>query len=236
MGPLRILVADDHEIVRIGICSILGRHQQWCVCGTANNGWEAVERAKQLRPDLVVLDVAMPQLNGFGAARHIMREQPGARILLLTFEGSEQTIRAALEIGVSGFVLKSDISGDLALAVEAIFSGRTFFTRRVGQFVLDGFLQTLRSTIEPVRPKDELTSRELEVLQLLAEGKCSKEVAALLNLSVKTVETHRANTMRKLGIHTIAELVLYAVRAGIVHVPLPYVDAALSIQHRGTEL
>jgi DNA-binding NarL/FixJ family response regulator len=219
---LRILIADDHEVARRGIRSLLESHPGWDVCAEAKDGRDAVEQATSTKPDLVLLDIGMPNLNGLEAARQILATSPNVAILILTMHDSDNVIREVLRAGARGFLLKSDAGRDLVAAVEALESQKTFFTPRVSQMVLEGFLnrEKKRSEIEDVaNPSgDLLTAREREVIQLLAEGRTSKEVAVTLNLSVKTAETHRTNLMRKLGLHSVADLTRYAVRNGIVHV------------------
>lgn len=215
MPPLRIMVADDHEVVRRGLCALLASHPGWEVCAEASDGREAVDKVKQVRPDIVILDIGMPNLNGLAATRQILRNESRQKVLILTVTDSEQVIRDVLDAGARGFVLKSDAARDLISAVEALQRDRTFFTSRVGQLVLNGYLNKGQQA-EPNIPS--LTPREREVVQLLAEGKSTKEVASILNLSTKTAETHRSNIMRKLGIHSVSELVLYAVRNNIVQV------------------
>ena len=219
---LRILIADDHEVARRGIRSLLESHPGWEVCAEAKDGRDAVELATSTKPDLVLLDIGMPNLNGLEAARQILATSPNAAILILTMHDSDNVIREVLRAGARGFLLKSDAGRDLVAAVEALESQKTFFTPRVSQMVLDGFLnrEKKRSEIEDVANSsgDLLTAREREVIQLLAEGRTSKEVAVTLNLNVKTAETHRTNLMRKLGLHSVADLTRYAVRNGIVHV------------------
>jgi DNA-binding NarL/FixJ family response regulator len=219
---LRILIADDHEVARRGIRSLLESHPGWEVCAEAKDGRDAVELATSMKPDLVLLDIGMPNLNGLEAARQILTTSPNVAILILTMHDSDSVIREVLRAGARGFLLKSDAGRDLVAAVEALESQKTFFTPRVSQMVLDGFLnrEKKRAEIEDVAypSGDLLTAREREVIQLLAEGRTSKEVAVTLNLSVKTAETHRTNLMRKLGLHSVADLTRYAVRNGIVHV------------------
>ena len=216
---LRILLADDHEIVRRGLRALLEKHEGWEVCGEASDGREAVEKALQLNPDVVIVDIGMPNLNGLDTTRQLLQHDPHFKVIVLTITDSDQVIREALDAGARGFVLKSDAARDLVSAVEALQRNRMFFTPRVNDMVLAGFLdkgQNASGTLAPELPK--LTPREREVVQLIAEGKSSKEVASLLNLSTKTAETHRTNLMRKLGLHSVADLTLYAVRNGIVQV------------------
>jgi DNA-binding NarL/FixJ family response regulator len=219
---LRILIADDHEVVRRGLCALLQAHEGWEICGEATDGREAVAKAAQLKPDVVILDVGMPNLNGLAATRQLTQHDPRCKVIVLTITDSDQVIREALDAGARGFVLKSDAARDLVSAVEALQRNRMFFTPRVNDMVLAGFLDKgySRSDNEPPRlPK--LTAREREVIQLLAEGKSSKEVACVLNLSTKTAETHRSNIMRKLGFHSIRDLVVYAVKNDIIQVQMP---------------
>lgn len=218
---LRILIADDHEVARRGIRSLLENHPGWEVCAEAKDGRDAVELATTTKPEVVLLDIGMPNLNGLEAARQISAMLPGAGILILTMHDSDSMVRDVLRAGARGFLLKSDAGRDLVAAVEAVQRQRTFFTTRVSQMVLDGFLDRERrntTTEMDDNEPDLLTSREREVIQLLAEGRTSKEVAVTLNLSVKTAETHRTNLMRKLGLHSVADLTRYAVRNGIVQV------------------
>ena len=223
---LRILIADDHEVARHGIRALLEAHPGWEVCAEAKDGREAVELACSVNPHMVLLDIGMPNLNGLEAARQILASLPEIPILILTMHDSDHVVREVLRAGARGFLLKSDAGRDLVAAVEALQLRRTFFTTRVSQMVLDGFLDREvsdgRNAGHERAKEDEsaevLTSREREVIQLLAEGKTSKEVAVALHLSVKTAETHRTNLMRKLDLHSVADLTRYAVRNGIVQV------------------
>jgi DNA-binding NarL/FixJ family response regulator len=222
---LRILIADDHEVVRRGLSALLQAHEGWEVCGEAKDGREAVEMARQLKPDIVILDIGMPILNGLAATRQLVHQNPQQKMIVLTITDSDQVIREALDAGARGFVLKSDAVRDLVSAVEAVQHNRMFFTSRVNDMVLAGFLDkgiSPSATEFPQLPK--LTPREFEVIQLLAEGKSSKEVACLLNLSTKTAETHRSNIMRKLDIHSIRDLVVYAVKNDIIQVQMPHAN------------
>src|ERR1700677_367976 len=219
---LRILLADDHEIVRRGLCELLQKHAGWEICGEASDGRQAIEMAKQLKPDVVILDIGMPQLNGLETTRQLLQYDPQSKIIVLTITDSDQVIREAINAGARGFVLKSDAARDLVSAVEALKSKRMFFTPRVNDLLLRGFLdkgQALAQNQPPNLPV--LTTREREVTQLLAEGRSSKEVASLLKLSTKTVETHRSNIMRKLSLHSIRDLVVYAIKNNIIQVQMP---------------
>jgi DNA-binding NarL/FixJ family response regulator len=218
MNRLRILVADDHEIVRRGLVSLIKSHPDWEVCAEANNGRQAVEKTSESKPDIAILDIGMPVLNGLEATRQILREHPGIRVLILTITDSDQAVQAVLDAGARGFLLKSDAARDLVMAVEALAHNKTFFTARVADLVLSGYLNRTQRSAKNYISLPGLTSREREVVQLLAEGKSTKEVACHLDLSVKTAETHRSNIMRKLGLHSVSELVLYAVRNNIVQV------------------
>jgi DNA-binding NarL/FixJ family response regulator len=219
---LRILIADDHEVARKGIRALLEGHHDWEVCAEAKDGRETVELATAMKPDIILLDIGMPNLNGLEAARQILAALPDVAILIITMQESDQVVREVLRAGARGFLLKSDAGHDLVAAVEALQLQRTFFTTRVSQMVLEGFLDRDNPEEKKYRQQEVsgevLTGREREVIQLLAEGKTSKEVAITLNLSVKTAETHRTNLMRKLGLHSVADLTLYAVRNGIVQV------------------
>jgi DNA-binding NarL/FixJ family response regulator len=215
---LRILIADDHEVARKGIRAVLESHPGWEVCGEAKDGREAIELASTMDPDLILLDIGMPKLNGLEAARQILAGDPEAAILILTMHDTDNVVREVLRAGARGFLLKSDAGRDLIAAVEALQRQRTFFTNRVSQMVLDGYLERKNRGSDGRDAVDVLTTREREVIQLLAEGKTSKEVAVTLNLSVKTAETHRTNLMRKLDLHSVADLTRYAVRNGIVQV------------------
>jgi DNA-binding NarL/FixJ family response regulator len=214
----RILVADDHEVVRRGLAALLLSQPDWEVCGEAADGREAVEKAQQLKPDVVILDIGMPSLNGLEATRHILKNQPQTKILILTLHDSDQVVREVLNAGARGFLLKSDAARDLVAAVEALRRDKTYFTSKVAAMVLEGFLKNGTAPAPAPATRSRLTPREREIVQLLAEGKSTKEVAVALGLSVKTAETHRSNIMRKLELHSVSDLVLYAVRNNIVHV------------------
>jgi DNA-binding NarL/FixJ family response regulator len=222
---LRILLADDHEIVRRGLCSLLQKHEGWEVCGEASDGRQTIEMAKQLKPDVVIVDIGMPHLNGLDTTRQLLQHDPNFKVIVLTITDSDQVIREALDAGARGFVLKSDAARDLEAAVEALQNKRMFFTPRVNDLVLAGFLEKGHAISRNEAPDlPTLTAREREVTQLLAEGKSSKEAAVLLNLSTKTVETHRSNIMRKLNLHSIRDLVVYAIKNSIIQIQVPQLN------------
>src|SRR5260221_3496126 len=179
---LRILIADDHEVVRRGLCTLLQSHEGWEICGEANDGREAVEKAKQVNPDVVILDVGMPNLNGLAAARQLIQQNPQQKVIVLTITDSDQVIREALDAGARGFVLKSDAARDLVSAVEALQRNRMFFTPRVNDMVLAGFLAKGQNASNGDSPKSPTVAPpERREIQLLAEGKTKKEVALFLN-------------------------------------------------------
>ncbi|HET7205783.1 MAG TPA: response regulator transcription factor [Terriglobales bacterium] len=226
MPTVRILIADDHEIVRQGLRALLESRPGWEVCGEACDGWEAVKKAAELHPDVIALDIGMPNLNGLDAARQILHNDPRQKILFLTIYESEQLARSVAAAGAKGLLLKSDAGKDLINAVDALQRNSMFFSQRVGPVTASDLRGSHRS-----QDKDVLTRRERQVVQLLAEGKSTKEVASVLDLSVKTAETHRSNIMSKLGLHSVSELVLYAVRNNIVQalspVPLPATNTGI---------
>jgi len=221
MNAFRILVTDDHPIFRLGLCSLLVSHTGWKVCGVAVDGQDAVEKCMQLKPDLVILDIYMPKLNGVDAARQILKDNPAQRILILTDVDCEKMIRDCLEAGVRGWVLKSDGIDDLTAAVEALRPHNWVSGVRTPPMLAGGRWKGNPSPTAAKAP--QLSPRQREVLQLLAEGKRCKAVAVLLNITVKTAETHRTNLMSKLNLHSTAKLVAYAVRNEIIRVQFPTV-------------
>jgi DNA-binding NarL/FixJ family response regulator len=216
MAALRLLVADDHDVVRKGLCALLQEQPGWEIAGEASDGRDAVEKAKKLKPDVTVLDISMPRLNGLEAARQILKDVSTTKILILTMHDSDALIREVLNAGARGYVLKTDAGVDLVNAVDALRRNKTFFTPKVAQMVLDGYLKKDVRQDEVDAPGARLTPRQREIVQLLAEGKSSKEVAVALNLSVKTAETHRANIMRRINCHSVTEIVRYAIRNKII--------------------
>jgi len=210
MKPLRILLADDHEMVRKGLRATIEDHPGWEVCGEARTGREAVARAVDLRPDIVVMDFAMPELNGMEAARQIREQLPRVEVLVLTMHDSEKLVREVLAAGARGYLLKTDAADALVHALEALSQHQPYFSSKAAAIVLQGYLNPeTRQSLEP-------TPREREILQLIAEGKATKEIAEVLGISVKTAETHRTNVMRKLNLHSTADVVRYAVRNHLV--------------------
>lgn len=216
MKRLKILIADDHELIREGLKARLEKQEGWQVCGEAVNGRQAVELARTLMPDVAVLDISMPELNGIEATRQIRRDCPKTEVLILTMQESEGLVRDVLAAGARGFVLKTDTTRLLVFAVEALAEGKPFFTGKVSEMVLGGFLDPDRATRSGADEGGRLSPREREIAQLLAEGKTNKEIAAKLGVSVKTIDAHRANIMRKLNLHSVAELVRYAIRENLI--------------------
>ena len=216
MKPLRIMIADDHDLMRRGVKTLLQTHAGWEICGEASTGREAVAKAEELKPDIVVLDISMPDLNGVEAARRIRKASMNTEILILSMHYSNQLIREIVDTGVRGYIVKSDSDRDLIIAVETLAKHKPYFTPHATEVILGNFSTGEPVTEIPELVSDRLTSREREIVQLLAEGKSSKEVASSLGISVKTAETHRANVMRKLELHSVSELVRYAVRNQII--------------------
>ena len=213
MTPVRILVADDHEVVRQGVRAVLEGQAGWMVCGEAHSGREAVARAIELRPDVVVLDITMPELNGLEATRQI-RRAVSAKVLILTVHESDQVVTEVLDAGAHGYVLKTDAGRTLVEAIGALLGHQTFFSERV-HGVADRRTRTRRAAAGR-RVPGRLTPREREVVQLLTEGKSNKEIGVVLGITTKTAETHRAHILAKLHLHSMSELVRYAIRNRII--------------------
>jgi DNA-binding NarL/FixJ family response regulator len=214
MSNVRILIADDHELIRRGLVASLAERPDWTIVAEAADGRQACELAALHVPDIAVLDLTMPELNGLDVTRHLRASMPKTRILIVTAHESEQLIREVLDAGAMGYVLKSDAGRVLVQAVEALLDERPFFTSKVARFVLDGYLRSAEDSASPATVA--LSPRERHIVQLLAEGSNNKEVARTLQLSVKTVETHRSNIMRKMEFGSLADLVRYAIRNKIV--------------------
>jgi len=212
MTPLRILVADDHQVVRTGLRTLLESKAGWQVCAEAANGREAVEKAGELHPDVAVLDIGMPLLNGVEATRQIRKVSPGTEILILSMHDSEHMIQGVLDAGAHGYILKDDADRNLLAAVESLRRHKPYLSSRAS--VAAAGAQPSSDGLD--RPARRLTPREREIVQLLAEGKSNKEIATYLHISVKTAETHRANIMLKMNFHSVTELVRYAVKNKII--------------------
>lgn len=215
MKPIRILLADDHNVMRRGLRLLLESQPGFTVVAEAADGLQAVEQAIQTQPDVAVLDVAMPHLNGTEAAQRIAEKVPAAAIVILSMHSDEGYVLRALKAGAKGYLLKDSAEGDLIDAIKAVSNGKAFFSPEISRMLVDDYMREIRS--RGVQDSYELlTAREREVLQLLAEGKSNKEIATLLNLSPYTVETHRRNLQEKLNLRSFAELILYAVRKGVI--------------------
>lgn len=211
----RVLIADDHGIVRQGLRALLEKSPEISVVGEASDGREAVRLAAELRPNIVVMDIAMPLLNGVDATSQILGRDPDVKVIILSMHSDESYILRALSAGAKGYLLKDSAEGDILPAVETVAKGRPYFSPVIASTLLEEYLQAMKKN--QVRDSfDLLTDREKEVLQLLAEGKSNKEVAAVLNLSPYTIESHRTSLMQKLNLHNTAEIVLYAVRKNII--------------------
>jgi len=215
MTPLRILVADDHTLVRQGLRKILESQPGWVVVGEAGDGRDAVQQTMDLQPDVVIMDIAMPRLNGVEAVQQIERRNPNARVLVLSMYSDEAYVTRAVRAGAAGYLLKDSADVDLIQAVSAVSEGKSFFSPAVARVLLDEYVRQLAERGIADR-FDTLSEREREVFQLIAEGHSNKEVATMLHISPTTVETHRAHIMEKLDLHSTAELVLSAVRRGMV--------------------
>ena len=215
MRKLRVLLADDHNLMRAGLRMVVDAQEDLTVVGEADNGRDAVEMAKKLKPDVVVMDIGMPSLNGIEAARQLGSALPETQIVMLSMHSDEGYVLRALKAGAKAYLLKDSAEADLVQAIHAAAAGKSFFSPAVGKVLLEDYIRKLKRTGSD-DSYEILSPREREILQLVAEGNSSKEIANLLNLSVYTVETHRARIMQKLDLRGIPELILYAVRKGIV--------------------
>lgn len=211
----RIVIADDHEMVRRGLVATLADVERWTVVAQADNGRDAAQLVATHKPDIAILDLSMPELNGLDATRRILEARPETCVLILTAHESEQLVREVLSAGARGYVLKSDAGRILVRAVEALLEGQTFFTSKVARLVLEGYL---KGGAETPQTAQTLSPREREIVQLLAEGASNKDVARALGISVKTAETHRSNIMRKMQFASLSDLVKYAVRNKIIEI------------------
>lgn len=210
-GKVRILIVDDHELVRRGLRHALQTRPDWDICGEASNGREAVALANKLVPDVVIMDLTMPELNGLEATRRIRKDLPNTEVLILTMHESEQLMHEVLRSGARGFVLKSDAGNVIFDAVECLSKHKGYFTSKASEVLVKAYLTPEEQMATVVAP-ESLTAREREIAQLIAEGASTKEIASILGISVKTADTHRANLMRKLDVHSVSEIVRYAIR------------------------
>jgi DNA-binding NarL/FixJ family response regulator len=212
---IRILLADDHNVMRKGLRLLLESQPGFSVVGEASDGRQAVEQAEATKPDVVVLDIAMPRLSGTEAAQRISELLPGTSVIILSMHSDEGYVMRALKAGAKGYLLKDAAEGDLVEAIQAVGNGKTFFSSEISKMLVEDYVREIRT--RGVEDSYELlTSREREILHLLAEGKSNKDIASALNLSPYTVETHRRNLQEKLNLHSFAELILYAVRKGLI--------------------
>jgi DNA-binding NarL/FixJ family response regulator len=213
--PIRILLADDHEVVRDGVRALLEKQVDMEVIGEASDGREAARLAEELRPDVVVMDVGMPNLNGIDATRRILAAHPQIAVVMLSMHQDESYVLRSLKAGAKGYLLKESLRSDVLEAIRAVAQGRSFLTRKISRMMQEDYIQEMEQRgLED--SYELLTDREREVLQLAAEGKPNKEIAGALNISLTTVETHRTHILQKLGLHSVPELILYAVRKGII--------------------
>ena len=215
MAALRILLADDHTVVRQGLRKVLEARPEWQVVAEAGDGREAVRLAEETKPDVAILDVAMPLLNGIDAVRQIARKVPATRTLVLSMHADEAYVTQMLRAGAAGYLLKDSADVDLLQAVDAVSAGKSFFSPAIARVIADDYVRHLADRGATDR-FELLSEREREIFQLIAEGKTNKEIAALLFLSPSTVDTHRSRIMEKLDVHSAAEIVLYAVRKGVI--------------------
>ncbi len=215
MKQIRILLADDHNVMRKGLRLLLESQPEFTVVAEAADGRQAVEQAEVTNPDVAVLDIAMPNLSGIEAAQRIISQRPNTAVVILSMHSDEGYVLRALKAGARGYLLKDSVEGDLIEAITTVHNGKTFFSREIGKMLVEDYIREIR-TRGSEDSYELLTSREREILQLLAEGKSNKEIAGVLNLSSHTVETHRRNLQDKLNLHSFAELILYAVRKRII--------------------
>jgi two-component system response regulator NreC len=215
MSQIRIVLADDHAVMRTGLRLVLERQADFTVVGEASDGREAVALVQREAPDVLVMDIGMPNLNGIEGARQVAAAEPQVAVVILSMHSDESYVLRALKAGARGYLLKESAESDLIAAIRAVHAGKAFFSPAVSRMLVEDYVRQLQDR-EIEDSYELLTTREREILQLVAEGKSNKEVAAVLNLSLYTIETHRGNLMEKLGLHTVPELILYAVRKGVI--------------------
>ncbi|PYL83266.1 MAG: DNA-binding response regulator [Verrucomicrobia bacterium] len=215
MKTLRILLADDHKVVRQGTRALLSTVPEWEIVGEADNGRDAVSLTSELKPDIVILDIGMPELNGLDATRQIKKKLPETEVLIFTGQETEELVHDVFDSGARSYIMKTDAADHLIDAIKALSEHKHFFTSRISEIVFARYIQE-KGTLEGAPEKSRITDREREIVQLLAEGKSSKEIATILGISVRTVETHRAAIMKKLGLKSFSELIRYAVRNKII--------------------
>jgi two-component system, NarL family, response regulator NreC len=215
LGQIRILVADDHTIIRSGLRLLLEQQTDFKVVAEANNGREAVELASRHNPEVAILDIGMPELNGIEATRQILAAEPSTQVVILSMHADEGYVLRALKAGARAYILKNSAESDLIRAVRTVADGKSFFSPVISKMLLEDYIRQIRDK-QVEDSYDLLTSREREILQMLAEGKTNKEVANILHLSVHTVDAHRGNILQKLNLHGVPEMILYAVRKGII--------------------
>jgi DNA-binding NarL/FixJ family response regulator len=214
---LRILIADDHDVMRQGTQSVIERQPGWEVCGLASTGREAVTKAAELEPDIVIMDMTMPELNGLDAAVQIRRRAPKVEILMFTGHATEQLIREVFEAGVKSFINKAEAHTHLVDAIESLSRHKPFFTSDVSEIMFSNILSRAEGSRDVAEPGQRLSLRQREIVQLIAEGNSNKEIAGALSISVRTAETHRASILRKLNLDSVADLVRYAVRNKLIN-------------------
>ena len=212
--PIKVFLADDHAVVRDGLRYILEAQADISVVGEAANGLEAVTRVRNLKPDVVVMDIAMPELNGIEATRQIRTEVPKTQVVMLSVYSSSEHIYRALKAGARGYLLKESAGAEVVIAVRAVYAGRRYLCEKIANTMIDAYVEQ-REAVEAKSPLERLSSREREVLQLVVEGKSSKEIANIVHLSPKSVETYRSRLMKKLGVHDLASLVKFAIQHGL---------------------
>lgn len=222
METIKVIIADDHTLLRAGIKQLLQNFKEIEVVAEAANGREAYNKVRELHPDIVLLDIAMSELNGLEVAERVSKEEPDVSVIILSMYANEEYVLQALKVGASGYLLKDSAPTELEIAIKAVYRGETYLSPAISKSLVTDYLRKISDLPEEEKEKEkisafgQLTSRQREILQLIAEGNSTKEIAVKLNVSVKTIETHRAKIMERLGIHDVPGLVRYAIRAGII--------------------